>query len=228
MASYWPTRTHAVASLHLDSKNPRLGREVTATAPREIIRYLFEHDKTMEVAESIATRGFFPNEPLLAVKEAGKLVVVEGNRRLAALKVLREPGLLDGRQQRQAERLSRRIAAQNIAEIPVTIAPNRRATDRLIAGRHIGTPVLAWEAENRASFILDKIEEGYDNDELRDELGFSLADIQKARQTRAIADMARSLDLPEEVKAKLENQEQKSLLRLLECSTRLLDEIICA
>jgi len=209
MPTYWPTKPFAVASLHLDPKNPRLGREVLATAPREIIQYLFEHDKAMEVAESIATRGFFANEPLLAVRENGKLIVVEGNRRLAALKVLREPGLLEGPKQRQAERFSRRIASQLIATVPVTIAPNRRSTDRLIAGRHIGTPVLAWEGENRASFILDKLEEGYDNEELRDELGFSLADIQKARQTRAIADMARSLELPEEVKAKLENPRAK-------------------
>jgi ParB-like chromosome segregation protein Spo0J len=209
MKTYWPTKPHAIVGLHLDAKNPRLGREIMAAAPREIIQYLFEHDKAMEVTESIATRGFFPNEPLLAVRENGKLVVVEGNRRLAALKVLREPGLLEGQRQRQTERLSRRIAAQDIATVPVTIAPNRKATDRLIAGRHIGTPVLAWQAENRASFILEKLEEGYDNEELRDELGFSLADIQKARQTRAIADMARSLDLPEEVKAKLDNPRAK-------------------
>ncbi|KKM13719.1 hypothetical protein LCGC14_1713400, partial [marine sediment metagenome] len=42
-----------------------------------------------------------------------------------------------------------------------------------------------------------------------DQLGFSLTDIQAARQTRAIADMARSLDLPEEVKAKLDNPRAK-------------------
>lgn len=206
----WPTKRLPVASLHLDDKNPRLGRETLARAPREIIRHLFEHDKAMEVAESIATRGFFPNEPLLAIKEHDRLIVVEGNRRLAALKTLREPGLLDGALGRQVERLSRRIATtQDIARVPVTIAPNRRATDRQIAGRHVGTPVLAWQAENRASFILDKLAEGYTNDEIRDELGFTLADIQKARQTRAIADMARSLELEDEVRAKLENPRAK-------------------
>lgn len=159
----------------------------------------------MEVAESIATRGYFPNEPLLAVKEDGRLVVVEGNRRLAALKALREPALLEGQHERQVERLARRIVDPSlIATVPVTIAPSRKDTDRQIAGRHVGTPVLAWRAENRASFILDKLAEGYDNDALRDELGFSLADIQQAYQTRAVADMARSLDLPDEVKAKLD------------------------
>ncbi len=206
----WPTKRLSVANLHLDMKNPRLGRETLSRAPREIIQHLFEHDKALEVANSIASRGFFPNEPLLAIRENDRLVVVEGNRRLAALKALREPGLLEGSLGRQVEKLSRRITdPQAIATVPVTIAASRRATDRQIAGRHIGTPVLAWEAENRASFILEKLEEGYGNDELRDELGFTLPDIQKARQTRAIADMARSLDLPEEVKAKLDSPRAK-------------------
>lgn len=206
----WPTTRRSVASLHLDAKNPRLGRETSARAPREIIQYLFEQDKALEVAQSIATRGYFPNEPLLAINENDQLIVVEGNRRLAALKALREPGLLQGSLQRQLERLSRQIEDPNdIANVPVTVAPSRRATDRQIAGRHIGTPVLAWQAENRASFILDKLAEGYSNEQLRDQLGFSLTDIQAARQTRAIADMARSLDLPEEVKAKLENPRAK-------------------
>lgn len=206
----WSTKPLSVASLHLDSKNPRLGREVTSQAPRDIIQYLFDHDKALEVAESIVSRGYFPNEPLLAIEEDGKYVVVEGNRRLAALKALREPGILEGSYYRQVERLSRRITdPSTIATVPVTIAPNRRTTDRLLAGRHIGTPVLAWQAENRASFILDKLAEGYTNVQLRDELGFTLMDIQDARQTRAIADMARSLDLPEEVKSKLDNPRAK-------------------
>lgn len=206
----WPTTRLSVTSLHLDEKNPRLGRETSSRAPREIIQYLFDHDKALEVAESIANRGYFPNEPLLAITENGRHVIVEGNRRLAALKALREPGLLEGSVQRQVERLSRRITEpQGIAKVPVTIAPSRRATDRQIAGRHIGTPVLAWQAENRASFILEKLSEGYGNAELRDDLGFTLADIQQARQTRAIADMARSLDLPDEVKAKLDNPRAK-------------------
>jgi hypothetical protein len=206
----WLTKQYLVASLHLDAKNPRLGRETMVRAPREIIQYLFEHDKALEVAQSIASRGYFPNEPLLAIKENDLIVVVEGNRRLAALKALREPGLIEGNMSRQIERISHQIADPNdIARVPVTLAPSRRATDRLLAGRHIGTPVLAWEAENRASFILDKLAEGYTDDQLHDQLGFNLADIQAARQTRAIADMARSIDLSDEVKAKLENPRAK-------------------
>lgn len=206
----WPTKRISVASLHLDSKNPRLGRGMDGASPRDLIQYLFEHDKAIEVVESIVSRGFFPNEPLLAIKEKDKFVVVEGNRRLAALKVLREPGLLEGTAGRQVERLARRIHdLSSIAKVPVIIAPNRRATDRQVAGKHVGTPVLPWQAENRANFILEKLEEGYDTRELLDELGFSAADIQAARQTKAIADIARSLVLPDDVKAKLDNPRTK-------------------
>lgn len=104
--SEWSTRRIAVASLHLDSKNPRLGRGTNGASPRELIGYLFEHDKAMELAESIALRDFFQNEPLLVIKEKDHYVVVEGNRRLAALKALREPGLLDGAAERQVERFT--------------------------------------------------------------------------------------------------------------------------
>lgn len=199
-ADDWPTKRLAVTSLRLDEKNPRLGREVSGRAPREIIQYLFDHDKAYEIAESIAANGYFPNEPLLAVWEDNHHVVVEGNRRLAALKALREPGLLEGAVQRRVERLSRAIA---VTTVPVTIAPSRKATDRLLVVRHIGTPVLAWQSENRASFILDKLNEGYDNESLTDDLGFTAAQIQEARQIRALADMLGSLPLDEDVKAKI-------------------------
>ena len=205
----WKQKRLLVTSLFLDERNPRLGRETGARAPREIVQYLFQNDKALDVARSIAILGYFENEPLLAIIEDGHHVVVEGNRRLAALKALKEPGLLIGNDAKQVERLTRQIDGEAISRVPVTIAPSRRATDKLIAGRHIGTPVLPWQAENRASFILSKLEEGYKNDELLDELGFSEQDIQKARQTRAIAKMARALDLPPEVKAKIDNPRVK-------------------
>ena len=70
-------------------------------------------------------------------------------------------------------------------------------------------PSWRGRGENRASFILNKLTEGYTDDQLRDQLGFSTADIQSARQTRALADMARSLDLPEELTAKLDSPRAK-------------------
>ena len=200
----WPTSPVQVARLDLDERNPRLGRNANGRDPRDIVKYLFEHDKAGTIAESIARFGFFPNEPLLAVQEDGRRVVVEGNRRLAALKALHDPELLDGSHQRLVDRLRSQTSLDSLLSVPVTIAPSRRDTDQLVAARHIGTPILPWRPENRASFILDKLDEGYDNDRLHEELGFTLGDIQAARQTRAITDMARSLPLKEDIRAKLD------------------------
>ena len=205
----WPTKYLSVTTLHLDEKNPRLGQETRGRSPREIIQYLFDHDKALEVADSIVTRGYFANEPLLAIPNGRNYVVVEGNRRLAALKALKEPGLLSGSNGRAIERLARQADTDAISKVPVIVAPNRRATDRLLAGRHIGTPVRAWRAENRANFILSKLEEGYSDDQLLEKLGFKFQDIQAARQTMAITTVTYSLDLPDEIRTEIDNRHVK-------------------
>jgi len=179
-------------------------------SPRDIINHLFKHDKAGELAESIARGGYFSNEPLLAVKEGSKHVVVEGNRRLAALKGLIEPTLVDGPWAKKLARLAATMGGtDDIASVPVTTAPSRRDTDRQVASRHIGTPVLAWEAENRAGFILEKLAEGYTPEQLRTNLGFSDSDIQQARQTKAVTDIARAITLPNDVKEKISNPRAK-------------------
>jgi hypothetical protein len=61
-----------------------------------------------------------------------------------------------------------------------------------------------WQKENRASFIIDKLENGYTTAQLEAELGLSRADITAARQTRAVTEMARSLDVEDVVRAKLD------------------------
>lgn len=205
----WERKRLSVSSLLPDEKNPRLGNESGARSPREIIQYLFDHDGALEVAESIAAYGYFESEPLLAIRSGRHFIVVEGNRRLAALKVLRDPHLLTGQTRRRIEVLNKTIDLDAISRVPVTIAPNRRATDPVVAVRHVGTPVRAWQAANRAKFVLDKLDEGYSNENLHDELGISEKDIQSARRTRAISEMTRVLDVPAEVKEKIDNPRVK-------------------
>jgi hypothetical protein len=153
-ANAWKFDSISIVELMLDTKNPRLGAERNAKTQREIIQYLFEFDKVIDLAESIAARGFFPNEPLLAIIEGGQAIVVEGNRRLAALKGLKRPSLLELPFSRKLTELAKRLGGNLPDTVPVITAPNRRATDKQISGRHIGTAVLPWQAENRANFIL--------------------------------------------------------------------------
>jgi hypothetical protein len=47
----------------------------------------------MELVESVAANGYRDLEPLFIVVEKGKDVVVEGNRRVAAVKLLKDADL---------------------------------------------------------------------------------------------------------------------------------------
>ena len=205
----WERKRLSVRSLLPDERNPRLGNGSGNRSPREIIQYLFHHDSALEVSESIARYGYFESEPLLAIRSGRHFIVVEGNRRLAGLKALLDPHLLTGPHRRKIEALHKLADLESISRVPVTIAPSRRATDPIVAVRHVGTPVRAWVAANRANFVLDKLDEGYTNKELHDELGFSETDIQSARRTRAVSEMTHALDVPDAVKEKIDSPRVK-------------------
>jgi hypothetical protein len=82
--------------LELDRHNPRFGGDdVPAGRKGEatIIKRLLDDADLSELIESIAANGYLDLEPLFVVVEKDKNIVVEGNRRLAAVKLLREPKL---------------------------------------------------------------------------------------------------------------------------------------
>lgn len=85
-------------SLLFDPLNPRLREEVgvedaDTDTQQGILLGLWRDFAVDEVALSIAANGYFPHEPLFVAREAQGLVVIEGNRRLAAVKLLRDAPL---------------------------------------------------------------------------------------------------------------------------------------
>lgn len=84
---------YAVTALQLDQTNPRFPPTATQA---EAIHALLDDDpqKMINLARDIANRGeLSPIDPLCVVVEDGHPVVVEGNRRVGALKLLRRPSL---------------------------------------------------------------------------------------------------------------------------------------
>jgi len=78
-----------VEDLYLDPKNPRLAEDGFGIEDQgQILKVLWKERAVNEIVNSIATSGYWPQEVLFAAKEEGKLVVVEGNRRLSAVKLL--------------------------------------------------------------------------------------------------------------------------------------------
>ena len=91
----------SVASLLLDLKNPRLATE--PKSQRAAIRALAKHQgsRLVALASDIVEHGLDPSELFIVVEIRkgqfkGRFRVIDGNRRLTALKVLENPNLVDG------------------------------------------------------------------------------------------------------------------------------------
>ena len=83
---HWKREEVAVTDLSLDAENIRL--EVKDKSQDALITDLFINEKAMQVLKSIVENGLFPDEIPITIKENGRHVTIEGNRRVAALKVM--------------------------------------------------------------------------------------------------------------------------------------------
>src|SRR5450631_2144779 len=85
-----------IDSLDLDLENPRI---TLATDQRDAMQKIIAEQKVklVNLAESIAVRGFSPMDRCLVLRShlrAGKFIVLEGNRRVLCAKLLKNPALL--------------------------------------------------------------------------------------------------------------------------------------
>ena len=77
-----------VDRLVFDRKNPRYtpDKQPTNDSDEAIIRYLDRTADLGELVQSVAASGYIDIEPLIVMPRGSELVVLEGNRRLAALR----------------------------------------------------------------------------------------------------------------------------------------------
>lgn len=84
----------STALLDFDLNNPRFPEgENAATSDAETISALADIADLNEVIQSIGANGYIDIEPLIVIANGGRLTVLEGNRRLAVIKLLKDPTL---------------------------------------------------------------------------------------------------------------------------------------
>ena len=77
----------APAQLDFDATNPRLGGDRKKLSQTQIQKILEgEEHLALELVPSLVANGFIPYEPLIVRRAGSRYVVLEGNRRLAAVK----------------------------------------------------------------------------------------------------------------------------------------------
>lgn len=91
------TKSLKIDSLDLDTENPRI---TLATDQRDAMQKIISEQKVklVNLAESIAVRGFSPMDRFLVLRSStrpGKFIVLEGNRRVLCAKLLKNPSLIN-------------------------------------------------------------------------------------------------------------------------------------
>ena len=154
------TRKVPVERLRLDRHNPRLVGGAAAATDEAIIARLYRSAELDELLQSISTNGYLDIEPLIAIAapDGDGLVVLEGNRRLATLRLLLEPDLV--RKIASSEKLTISIPEFEDAVRPtfdqVTVyqVASREEARPFIGFKHINGPAK-WDAYAKARFAAD-------------------------------------------------------------------------
>lgn len=210
----WETKTVKVGSLFLDPENPRIPPGLNLAGEPRLIEELTVHDDVQSLARNIVDNGFFPSEPLVCIKESGKILVVEGNRRLAACKLLANPNLAPSDLIRRFRAMSANFDIDLLQRIPVVIAPTRVATVPLIIARHTATQVAKWRPAMQAHFYNNLLKHGATLEEVGRRFGLPSADIRHALHSHNLYQMACRLGLPDEAQKVVNDPREFNLTTL--------------
>lgn len=137
--------------LYFDPKNPRLPGDKRTVDEQRVLQWMLQNGDLPELMASIANTGYSDAEPLLVTPCPGGFIVVEGNRRLAALKLLHAPGLAPLRKKTIAE-IAASAKHKDITNIPVICYEERRDILDYLGFRHI-TGVKPWGAREKAEYL---------------------------------------------------------------------------
>lgn len=153
------TATHQIqrvpiTDLHLDWKNPRLAEFgiTERTGEPGILQVLWENMAVEELVLSMVAHGFFDTEPLITTKEDGKEIVLEGNRRLAAAKIILDPSIVEGKLDPEVLKRINQDLLTGLAALPIIRVASRQEAWRFIGFKHINGPAK-WNSFAKAQHI---------------------------------------------------------------------------
>ena len=130
-----------IDNLRFDPFNPRLprlSRIYEQQDDSEIIDWMLIDASLIDLFSSIANNGYFAGEPIVVVKGEGvDYIVVEGNRRLAAVKLLNNPQLSSIKQATIRDIIQEREIKEIPHSLPCYILEYREQADDYLGFRHV-------------------------------------------------------------------------------------------
>lgn len=195
-----------IGSLRFDSKNTRIPPDRRTEDQRMLLHALLEHEDVAGLASSISKLGLFPNERLVVVPSGRRFIVLEGNRRLAAIKLLLSPELAPTNGQvKYFRRLSAKTDLAALGKIDVAIVQSRIAAAPIIAALHIGAAKKRWSSLQQARFYRELVDEGQSPAEIAEEHGVTLGQVNGFLRAEKLYRVAMSLDYEKDIRQKIED-----------------------
>ncbi len=212
--SQWPTKNLPVSKLLLDPENPRIPPTDQHLSQDELLAELIEHDSVHPLAKKIATNGYYADELLIVAPHDGSYVVVEGNRRLAALKALLSPEAAPEKHRKKFRALAKGLQKNLIKSVGVILAPSRQAALPRIAEKHTRSMLENWKPAQKARFYTSLVDGGRSTDQVCRDFDLARGELDAFLRSGTLYEMACSLDLPDDVQRKVENPRSFPLTNL--------------
>ncbi|MEE9441357.1 MAG: hypothetical protein V3V99_01665 [candidate division Zixibacteria bacterium] len=199
----WPRKKVRTTELFLDPENIRLQIEVKSSQAA-LINDLFLNENAMQILESMAINGFFPDEVPVVIKEGKKYTVIDGNRRVAALKVLARPAIVPTKEINVKKLI--KGAGRFPKSIAVILAPDRESVRHFLASKHTQNTRRPWRPLRQAYFYKAELKRGKTVQELRTE--YPGVDIDKFLKLINFHKIAKSITYDNEQTAKKVHNER--------------------
>lgn len=147
-----------IDELLLDDENPRLPDEYEGASQARLLKVLVEDYSLLEIGASIAENGYFSEEPLVTVRHPTlkKWIVIEGNRRLAALTLLAHPEQAPNDSRSKWKGFARLPKARP-DRVPTLVYDTRKEITPYLGFRHI-TGVLPWRPYQKGRYVAQLVE----------------------------------------------------------------------
>jgi len=158
-----------VVDLRFDPHNPRLPEDVDRNQ-EDMFRFIVREIGVDDLIDSLSTSGVIEADPIIAREaevgeDVGHYYVIEGNRRLAALKLLNGEKLGDGEGEKTIPTLSAAVA-ESIKAVNIQIGWPDDQLEAYLGYKHV-TSSREWAPEAKARFVVDKCKGDYSTETLK-------------------------------------------------------------
>lgn len=130
-----------------------------------------------EIALSIVHDRYWNHEPLFAIPDGDDFLVIEGNRRVAAIKALLDPKLLVEVAGAEFPRPSVEVI-ESMRQLPVVVVDDRMTVWKFIGFKHVNGPAR-WGSYAKAQYIASVSDSGIPLTEIASQIGDTNRTVQR-------------------------------------------------